>query len=149
MVAGLGNERVLFRGKIRDVRRETVKGARGPPTIASFAGDHDKMEIRPSERTFNSWHNGEVVCTVPDLIGILSLDDGEPIGTGMVRYGLRVAEIGMPALHGTENPCESPARWPLVTMCRLRQCPATGCERGTPLRRTENRNAAESGSLKY
>ena len=44
-----------------------------------------------------AWHNGEVVCTVPDLICILNLEDGEPIGTEMLRYGLRVAVIGLPA----------------------------------------------------
>jgi DUF917 family protein len=40
--------------------------------------------------------NGEVVCTVPELISILG-QDGEAIGSQELRYGLRVSVIGMPA----------------------------------------------------
>ncbi len=39
----------------------------------------------------------EALCAVPDLITIVSLDDGEAIGTESLRYGLRVAVLGMPA----------------------------------------------------
>jgi DUF917 family protein len=41
---------------------------------------------------------------VPDLISILNVDDGEPIGTEMLRYGLRVAVIGMPAARELKTP---------------------------------------------
>ncbi|MBO68968.1 MAG: hypothetical protein CL398_11745 [Acidiferrobacteraceae bacterium] len=41
--------------------------------------------------------NGTVLCTVPDLITLVDVETGEPIGTEMLRYGLRVAVIGMPA----------------------------------------------------
>ena len=34
---------------------------------------------------------------MPDLICIIGLEDGEPIGTELLRYGLRVAVLGMPA----------------------------------------------------
>jgi uncharacterized protein len=98
VVAGLGNGRVLFRGKITDVRRETVQGfARGHLKIAAFGEAGDQMDIVFQNEHLIAWHNGEVACTVPDLITILNLDDGEPIGTEMLRYGLRVAVIGMPA----------------------------------------------------
>lgn len=39
---------------------------------------------------------GEIVCTVPDLISILG-QDGEAIGSQELRYGLRVSVIAMPA----------------------------------------------------
>ncbi len=98
VVAAIGNGRVLFRGKITDVSRETVQGfARGRMKLVSFGDSADRMEIVFQNENLVAWHNGEVVCTVPDLIGILNLDDGEPIGTEMLRYGLRVAVIGMPA----------------------------------------------------
>ncbi len=98
VVAAIGNGRVLFRGKIADVSRETVQGfARGRLHLAGFGDGDDRMEIVFQNENLVAWHNGEVVCTVPDLISILSLDDGEPIGTEMLRYGLRVAVIGMPA----------------------------------------------------
>lgn len=97
-VSAVGNGRVLFRGKIADVSRETVQGfARGRLRLVGFGDSDDTMEIVFQNENLVAWHNGEVACAVPDLIGILNLDDGEPIGTEMLRYGLRVAVIGMPA----------------------------------------------------
>lgn len=40
--------------------------------------------------------DGDVVCSVPDLISILELETGLPITTEYLRYGYRVAVIGMP-----------------------------------------------------
>ena len=97
-VAALAHGRVLFRGKIVDVRRETVQGfARGHLHLTAFGDPNDHMEIVFQNENLVAWRNGEIVCVVPDLISILSLDDGEPIGTEMLRYGLRVAVLGMPA----------------------------------------------------
>ena len=42
------------------------------------------------------WIDGEPVIMVPDLIINLELDTGEPITTEVLRYGQRVAVIGMP-----------------------------------------------------
>ncbi len=97
-IASLGNGRVLFRGKITDVERRTTQGfARGKLKLAAFGEPNDQMEIVFQNENLVAWHNGEVVCTVPDLICIVSLEDGEPIGTEMLRYGLRVAVLGLPA----------------------------------------------------
>ncbi|HVO42020.1 MAG TPA: DUF917 domain-containing protein [Aggregatilineales bacterium] len=105
VVARLANGRVLFRGKITDVRRETVRGfARGHLKIAGFGESGELMEIVFQNEHLIAWHNGDVVCTVPDLVSILNLDDGEPIGTEMLRYGLRVAVIGMPAPRELKTP---------------------------------------------
>ncbi len=46
----------------------------------------------------------EVLCAVPDLITIVSLDDGEAIGTESLRYGLRVAVLSMPAPKELKTP---------------------------------------------
>jgi DUF917 family protein len=40
--------------------------------------------------------DGEVLATVPDLITLVTEEEGEPIGTEVLRYGLRVAVLGMP-----------------------------------------------------
>lgn len=108
-VAALGNGRVLFRGKITDVERRTVQGfARGRLRLAAFGNPNDTMEIVFQNENLVAWRgsaqDGEIVCTVPDLISILSLDDGEPIGTEMLRYGLRVAVLGMPAPKELKTP---------------------------------------------
>ena len=97
-VASLCNGTVLFRGKISDVERRTVQGfARGKLKLTSFGNPNDVMDIVFQNENLVAWHKGEIVCTVPDLICILSLEDGEPIGTEMLRYGLRVAVLGLPA----------------------------------------------------
>lgn len=41
--------------------------------------------------------DGEVVAIVPDLITLVDSERGEPITTEVVRYGLRVAVVGIPA----------------------------------------------------
>jgi DUF917 family protein len=40
--------------------------------------------------------DGDIVCSVPDLISILDADTGLPITTEYLRYGYRVIAIGMP-----------------------------------------------------
>ena len=97
-LAALGHGRVLFRGKISDVERRTTQGfARGQLTIRAFGNPDDELSVVFQNENLVAWRNGEVVCTVPDLICILNLENGEPIGTEMLRYGLRVAVLGLPA----------------------------------------------------
>ena len=40
---------------------------------------------------------GEMLAVVPDLICIVDQDTAEPITTEIVRYGLRVVVLGIPA----------------------------------------------------
>lgn len=44
-----------------------------------------------------AWRDEVVLITVPDLICILHDATGEPIGTGVPRYGLRVCMLGFAA----------------------------------------------------
>ena len=87
--------RVLFRGKVVDVERRTVEGfTRGTVRFVSFEGD-SRLEI-----TFQNEHlvavvDGEVRCTVPDLICVLEDDTAEPITTEGLRYGQRVTVVGI------------------------------------------------------
>jgi DUF917 family protein len=105
IVAELGHGRVLFRGKINDVERRTVKGfARGRLRLSSFGNPGDTLDIVFQNENLVAWHNGDIVCTVPDLICILNLDDGEPVQTEMLRYGLRVAVLGLPAARELKRP---------------------------------------------
>ncbi|MBL8134442.1 MAG: DUF917 domain-containing protein [Anaerolineae bacterium] len=104
-VAALGSGRVLFRGKITDIERRTVQGfARGRMRLAGFGAAAGQMEIVFQNENLIAWQDGRIICTVPDLICVLSLDDGEPIGTESLRYGLRVAVIGMPAARELKTP---------------------------------------------
>jgi uncharacterized protein len=89
---------VLFSGKIVDVDRRTSEGwVRG---IVRLDGTDDdtgsSMEISFQNENLIAWRDGEVVATVPDLICIINREDGEPITTEMLRYGYRVAVLGVP-----------------------------------------------------
>lgn len=90
--------KTLFAGKIVDVERRTADGwVRGRVELEGMDGDAGhRMEISFQNENLIAWRDGEVVATVPDLICIVNRDDGEPITTEILRYGYRVAVIGIP-----------------------------------------------------
>lgn len=104
-VAKAANGAVLFQGKIVDLYRRTTKGfARGYMKITAFDSTDDSLEIEFQNENLVARRQGTLICTVPDLITILSLDDGEPVGTEALRYGLRVSVLGMPAPKELKTP---------------------------------------------
>ena len=62
-----------------------------------WAGSEGRIAIQNENLVL--WIDGEPAIMVPDLIMNLELDTGEPITTEMLRYGQRIAVIGMP-VHG-------------------------------------------------
>jgi DUF917 family protein len=97
-LAPLGG-RLLFRGKIVDVARATTGGfARGMVAIQGFV-DYAGSALRVAIQNENlvAWRDEQVLITVPDLICILDDETGEPIGTEVLRYGLRVSALSFPA----------------------------------------------------
>ena len=88
---------ILFRGKIADLERRTTKGfARGKIRIESYDGN-DQLDIEFQNEFLIAYLNGEVTVTVPDLICIVTEEEGKPVSTELLRYGLRVAVIAVPA----------------------------------------------------
>ena len=90
---------LFFTGKITDLRRELTGGfARGEAKIAG-SGAHQGSEARIAIQNENLvlWVDGIPVLMVPDLIVNLELETGEPITTEVLRYGQRIAIIGLPA----------------------------------------------------
>ncbi|MCA9859054.1 MAG: DUF917 domain-containing protein [Thermomicrobiales bacterium] len=86
----------LWSGKVVDVARKTVGGfARGEVHISAL--DNDRTLIVGFQNEFLVATSGdEVLATTPDLISMLDLETGEPITTEGLRYGHRVAVIGIP-----------------------------------------------------
>ena len=112
-VAVLCRGQVMFTGKIVDVERRTVQGfARGKLQISAFDDYEHQLYIDFQNENLVARavtgsaqpQEGEILCTVPDLICIISLDDGEPIGTESLRYGLRVAVLALPAPKELKTP---------------------------------------------
>lgn len=90
----------LFRGKITDVERLMSAGfARGKIELdgtGDDSGRHLSINFQ-NENLIARAATGEVICSVPDLICIVDAETAEPITTEVLRYGLRVAVIGIPA----------------------------------------------------
>lgn len=90
--------RVVFRGKITDLKRHMAGGfVRGEAIVGGFdawEGDEASVFIQNEFLVFS--RNGEVEVIVPDLIVILDVDTGEAISTEMLRYGQRVAIVAIP-----------------------------------------------------
>jgi DUF917 family protein len=89
--------RLLFTGKLVDVDRTTKDG--WVSGLVEIEGLDDcagrAMTIAFRNENLIAWEAEEVVATVPDLICIVHLEDGEPITTELLRYGHRVAVIGV------------------------------------------------------
>lgn len=91
---------VLFTAKITDVDRRFVAGfARGHLTLDGTDNDDGrKFSIDfQNENLVATDETGDVICSVPDLICIVDAETAEPISTESLRYGLRVAVLGIPA----------------------------------------------------
>lgn len=89
---------LFFTGKITDVRRDIVGGFnRGYVQLSGFddwRGSDARIAIQNENLVL--WVDGEARVMVPDLIMNLELETGEPITTEMLRFGQRIAVIGMP-----------------------------------------------------
>lgn len=91
---------LLMTGKITDVERRFVAGfARGHLKLAGTGAyeGHDYSIDFQNENLVLQDEYGTTLCSVPDLICIVDAETAEPISTETLRYGLRVAVIGIPA----------------------------------------------------
>lgn len=97
--------RIIFRGKIVDVYRRTTKGfARGTLTLHGYQGDNERLDIEFQNEFLIARLNGAVLATVPDLICIVTEDEGQPVPTELLRYGTRVAVLAVPAAPQLKTP---------------------------------------------
>lgn len=105
--ADLAGGRRLFTGKISDVDRRFVAGfSRGTLKLEGLGDDAGRtvgIDFQ-NENLVATDDQGSVLCSVPDLICIVDAESAEPITTEMLRYGLRVAVIGIPAPHLIATP---------------------------------------------
>lgn len=90
----------LFSGKIVDVQRALVGGfARGVLKLDGTGDDtgHSLTIDFQNENLIARTEAGQILAVVPDLICIVDQDAAEPITTELLRYGLRVVVLGIPA----------------------------------------------------
>lgn len=91
--------KLLMTAKIVDLQRHLKGGfAVGHMTLEGFGdfdGDKGRIDLQNEFLVFRRNETVEV-CT-PDLIVVLDSDTGLPITTEMLRYGQRIAVLGLPA----------------------------------------------------
>ncbi len=86
--------RLLFDGKIVDLKRETLRGwAIGHAIIERFA-DGQRLEVTFRNEYLRARSAGRTLAIVPDLISILDRETAEPITTEGLKYGQRVRVVG-------------------------------------------------------
>ncbi len=99
VLAVAGGQR-LFAGKVGDVRRRLEGGfARGELRLEG-TGEHAGRALLvdfQNENLIARLPDGDVLAVVPDLICLVDAETAEPVTTEVVRYGLRVVVLGIPA----------------------------------------------------
>jgi uncharacterized protein len=89
----------LFQGRVTDVERRLVAGfARGELTLdglGEYRGSF--LRIAFQNEYLIAWRDDETVATAPDLICLVDETTAEPVTTEVLRYGLRVVVLGIPA----------------------------------------------------
>src|ERR687894_2325170 len=97
----------LFHGKIVDVERRLLGGfARGVLKLEGTGADSGqslRIDFQ-NENLIARTGEGEILAVVPDLICLVDEDSAEPVTTEIVRYGLRVVVLGIPAPEMLKTP---------------------------------------------
>lgn len=89
----------LFTGKVEEVERRNERGwTIGTAVLSGIDDDRaSTMTIHFQNENLAAERDGAVVATSPDLIMAMEMDSGTPIPAEEIRYGYRVAVIGLPA----------------------------------------------------
>lgn len=90
--------RVLFDGKIVDIKRETRDGWHfAEVAMKPLDGGQDEFHLGIQNEYLSARLNGKSVCIVPDLICTLDRESAEPITAEKLKYGQRLKVVGMSA----------------------------------------------------
>jgi DUF917 family protein len=97
-VCSLLDGRLLITGKVVDVERRTGGGfVRGEAKIEGIGADRGAlMRLSFQNEHLLAERDGQVLTSTPDLICVLDNETGEPVTTEGMRYGNRVAVLGVP-----------------------------------------------------
>jgi DUF917 family protein len=90
---------LLFTGKVEEVDRRNERGwTIGTARLSGIDADEGhSCVIHFQNENLAAERDGEIVVTTPDLIMAMEIDSGVPIPAEEIRYGYRVAVVGLPA----------------------------------------------------
>nr|WP_239028998.1 DUF917 domain-containing protein [Pseudonocardia acidicola] len=91
--------RVLIEGRIVELEWTGGAGfARGHAVVDGTLGrELRRLRLELQNEVLIALEDGEVIATVPDIIAVLGLVNGSPIGTERLQYGQRVGVVTLPA----------------------------------------------------
>lgn len=90
--------RILFDGKIVDIKRETRDGWHfATVEMRGLDNPDDEFVIETQNEYLTARKNGKITCIVPDLIATLDRESAEPITGEKLKYGQRLKIIGLSA----------------------------------------------------
>jgi len=89
---------LLFKGKINDVLRETRAGFNFGKAVMQGVEEYKgaAFELEFQNENLIGRKDGAVMASVPDLICCVDLESSIPITTEALKYGRRVAVLGLP-----------------------------------------------------
>ena len=98
-ITGTLGGRILFHGRVRDVERTSDGGfTKG---LLKLEGQGDFRTRTASMRFQNEFLSleeaGQFLATTPDLLTLLDTNTGLPVTTDLVKYGLSLHVLGLPA----------------------------------------------------
>lgn len=98
LFAKASNGYKLFKGKIKDVLRETDGAFNYGRVLFDGIGEYrgQTAEITIQNENLTASVDGEYVCTVPDLVCVLDAETFIPITTDALKYGKRAYIFGLP-----------------------------------------------------
>ncbi len=90
--------RVLIKGRVTEIERRTGAGfSRGHAVVdGTGACSGRRLRLELQNEVLVALEDGEVLVTVPDIIAMLTLADGHPVGTERLRHGQRVGVVALP-----------------------------------------------------
>ncbi len=86
-----GLDAAHVRGAVRELRRAGIEAIVVKAVFSPIADAHEREMVAIIRR------DKEIVATVPDLISLVDEATGEPVSTKIVRDGLRMVVVGIPA----------------------------------------------------
>jgi DUF917 family protein len=90
--------RVLIEGRIAEIHRRSGAGFTQGHAVVDGAGAHAgrRLRLELQNEVLVALEDGEVLATVPDIISVLSLEDGRPVGTERLHCGQRIGVVALP-----------------------------------------------------
>lgn len=90
--------KVLFEGKVSDLRRETRQGfAIGYCQLTAMDGSGREMEVTFRNEHLVAKEGGQLRAIVPDLICMVDNETAEPVPVEALKYGQRLTILGVSA----------------------------------------------------